>query len=117
MGNVNQTSANEVNLPQKSAPNTTGILVLGILSIIPGVATLGLLGIILGIITLSLAAGTHESINENPGKYSKNSIQLVKAGKTCGIIGITLSALFFIFLIVYAISFGASLMANPDYYL
>ncbi len=103
-------------LKREQVPNNMAVLILGILSIIPGVVFFGLLGIILGIITLSIAAGAMELINQNPGKYTKSSIQLVKAGRICGIIGLILSSLFMIILFIFALSFSSSLMGNTDYY-
>lgn len=117
MENASHTSVSETKNNQEEAPNNIGILILGVLSIVPGTISFGLLGIILGIVTLSLAAGTNEAINKHPEKYTASSIRLVKTGKICGIIGLVLSALIFISLIIMAISYSSSLMGNPDFYL
>ena len=91
-------------------PNSTGVLVLGILSIFPGCFCYGLLGVIMGIISISLASGANKLIKKNPTKYSESSIQLVKAGKICGIIGLCVSSLYIIYLIGVLIFVGSLAM-------
>ncbi|MFD1552009.1 DUF4190 domain-containing protein [Putridiphycobacter roseus] len=94
----------------KALPNATAVLVLGILSIVTCIAY-GVVGLILGIIALVLSKKDKEMYLTNPTAYEvsyKNS----KAGKVCAIIGVSLSALFFIYLIG-VILFLAS---NATYY-
>lgn len=100
----------------EKVPNNVGVLVLGILSIIPGCTCYGLLGVILGIIALSLASVANKLIKQNPGKYSESSIQLVRAGRICAIVGVSLSALFLLIIIGYIALVGTIVFSNPLIY-
>jgi ribose/xylose/arabinose/galactoside ABC-type transport system permease subunit len=79
-------------------PNATASLVLGILSIVFCV-TYGTIGIILGIIGLVLANKDRKLYQSNPEAYSIDSYKNSNAGRTCSIIGLVLSGLFFLFAI------------------
>ncbi len=82
----------------KSLPNATAVLVLGILSIVT-CWLYGVVGLILGIIAVVLAKKDKELYDSNPQAYElsyKNS----KAGKVCGIIGLCLSGIFFLYIII-----------------
>lgn len=79
-------------------PNATAVLVLGILSIVTCVFY-GIVGIILGIIALSLHGKDKALYKTNPAKYEA-SFKNSKAGYICGIIGLSLSALWIIYIIV-----------------
>ena len=71
-------------------PNSTAILVLGIVSIVGVLCTQGLLGIILGIIGLVLSGAPMRMYKENPDAYTEASIKNLKAGRICSIIGVSL---------------------------
>ncbi|HLV42151.1 MAG TPA: hypothetical protein VKY37_07725 [Brumimicrobium sp.] len=101
----------------KQVPNSKLIMAFGILSIIPGAFAFGLLGIVLGIITLSIASGSMELIEHNHNKYSEKSIKHLKIGRGCAIIGLILSSLIFIGLLIYAMSYSASLLGDSSYYM
>ena len=104
---------------QETLPKSTTVLVLGILSIFPGIACVGIAGVVLGIITLVISKKTKIEIENNPGKYTDSSITLQKAGRICGIIGLSLSSLYFIFWIVYFVIIGTIIGAagaNSMYY-
>ncbi len=88
-------------LGNEKVPNSVGALVLGICSIFPGCFCYGVVGIACGIIALVLASKANKLVEEHPNRYTKESIQLVKAGKICGIIGLALSSLYLIFIIAY----------------
>ena len=75
-------------------PNATTILILGILSIV--VCQL------LGIVALIMGNNSIDLYKRNPGSYSAESYNNVKAGRICGIIGICLLAFVIIFWIVGA---------------
>lgn len=94
-------------LGNEKVPNNVGILVLGICSIFPGCFCYGIVGIACGIIALVMASKATKLIKENPGRYTAESIQLVKAGKICGIIGLCLSSIYLIFLILYLVIVGS----------
>ncbi len=79
-------------------PNATAILVLGIISI----ATCwlyGIFGIIFGIIAIVLHSKAKATYLSNKAKYEQ-SYKNAKAGFICGIIGLSLSVLFLIYVIV-----------------
>ena len=111
MEELDQGIDNLPSLGTEKVPNNAGVLVLGILSIFPGCACYGILGIILGIIALSLASGANKLIKQNPGRYTESSIQMVKAGRICGIIGLALSSLYIVILVIYLVIFGSVFMA------
>lgn len=95
---------------QPPLPNSVGVLVLGILSIV-FCWGYGIVGIILGIIALSLASKAGVLLNQNPGVYSPASINNMKAGRVCAIIGLVLSALLLLFVII-AIAFGIAIFSS-----
>ena len=104
---------------QETLPKSTTILVLGILSIFPGIACVGIAGVVLGIITLVMSKKTKIEIENNPGKYTDSSIKLHNAGRVCGIVGLSLSSVYFIFWIVYFVIIGTIIGAagaNSMYY-
>ena len=84
-------------MEQQKLPNSTLILVLGILSI-PMCCCYGFVGLILGIIAIVLANKAAKIYAENPEGYT--GYQNVKTGKILGIIGIILGVLYMIFIIV-----------------
>lgn len=86
-------------MEQQKLPNSTLILVFGILSIVT-CCCYGIVGLILGIIALVLAKKATQIYAENPEQYT--GFQNVKTGKILAIIGIvlsTLTLLYFIWLI------------------
>lgn len=74
---------------QEKLPNSGGILALGIL----GIVLAGGIGIILSIIALSMAPGAIRTYEQNPGRFTEGSLKNVKAGRTCAIIGMSLTVL------------------------
>ena len=97
---------------QQQVPNSTAVLVLGIISIV-GCFCYGIVGLILGIIALVLASKANTLLEQNPAIYSEASIKNLKAGKVCAIIGTSISALFFLFMIVYIIIVGSVIAGMP----
>ncbi len=75
-------------------PNSTAVLVLGIVSIVGVLCTQGILGIILGIIGLVLASYPMKLAKQNPDLYTESSIKNLKAGRICSIIGVSLGGAF-----------------------
>ena len=82
----------------KKVPNSTAVLVLGILSIVT-CWLYGIIGLILGIIAIVLHKKDKALYQTNPSSYAE-SFKNSKAGFVCAIIGVSLSALFVIYLIV-----------------
>ncbi|MBZ9731023.1 DUF4190 domain-containing protein [Salegentibacter sp. JZCK2] len=90
-------------MERQQLPNSTLILIFGILSII-GCCCYGILGIIFGIITLVMAKRAEEIYNAEPELYT--GYQNVKTGKILAIIGLILSAISLISTIVMFIVYG-----------
>jgi len=101
---VNQTPAN----PLPPVPNSTAVLVLGILSIV-GCWCYGLPGIILGIIALVLGSKAKALYKNNPSQYSVGSSKNLNAGYICAIIGTCLSGICILVILAEIIFFGAAL--------
>ena len=96
--------------PQK-LPNSTLILVFGIISIVT-CCCYGVIGLIFGIIALILANKALKQHAENPEIYE--GVKNVKTGRILAIIGIVLNVLFMIY-IIWAISFfGWDALQDPD---
>jgi hypothetical protein len=79
-------------------PNATAIMVLGICSIV-----LCTLGPILGTIALILAKNAKAEFESKPGAYDPGSFGSVKTGRICGLIGLIVGILSWIFFICYFI--------------
>lgn len=94
----------------KNLPNATGVLVLGILSIVT-CWLYGVIGIILGVIALVMHKKDKELYKSNPSAYAA-SFKNSNAGKICAIIGLSLSALWFIYFVVIIIIFAGVAGAN-----
>ena len=100
-------------MEQKSLPNATAALVLGIISIVSSCFLFGLVGLITGIIGLVLGNKDKGLYAATPEGYTESSMKLSKAGRVCSIIGIILSALAAIFFIIYVVFMGAAISALP----
>ena len=85
-------------------PNSTLILVFGILSIVT-CCCYGIIGLPLGIIALVMANKATKLYAADPEVYS--GFQNVKAGKIMGIIGIILNSIYLIIVIWFYITMGA----------
>ena len=100
------------NVVQQPLPNSTAILVLGIISIAL-CWCYGIIGITLGIIALVLSGKTLALYKTNPNAYTIASYNNAKAGKICGIIGLSLSALVLIWIVIYFVFIGALIYSLP----
>ncbi|MFT5821403.1 MAG: hypothetical protein ACI8ZM_002656 [Crocinitomix sp.] len=92
------------NYPQ-ALPNATAVLVLGILSIVT-CWIYAIPGVILGIIALSLHKSDKALYESNRVKYEA-SFANSNAGKICAIIGLSLSALFLIYILFILVIVGS----------
>lgn len=90
-------------MEKQSLPNSTLILILGILSIIT-CCCYGIIGLILGIITLVLAKSATREYVGNPELYS--GYGNVKTGKVLAIIGIVLALIYIVIIIIMIIFYG-----------
>lgn len=88
---------------QQQLPNSTLILVFGILSIV-GCCCWGVVGLIFGIVALVMSKKAIETHNANPGMYS--GYNNVKIGRILAIIGIILSVLALIANLVMIVLYG-----------
>lgn len=84
-------------LIKSALPNSTAVLVMGIISIV----FCNFVGLILGIIAIVLAKKDMETYNSNPEAYTLDSLNNIKTGKICAIIGTILSAILMIFVLIY----------------
>jgi hypothetical protein len=96
---------NASNNTGEELPNATTTLVLGILSIV-GCFLYAIPGIVLGIIGLSIHGKDKRMYEAEPERYEQ-SFKNAKAGYICSIIGLSMSALYFLIL-VWAIFVVAS---------
>ena len=98
---------------KQQLPSSNITLILGILSMLFG---FGMVGLILGIIALSISAEPKKMYLANPDMYYGYSN--LKAGRTCAIIGICLSAVVIIIVIVVVVLMimgGGSAVKTSDY--
>ena len=84
-------------------PNSTAVLVLGIVSIVGVLCSQGILGIVLGVIGLVLSGTPMKLYKENPNLYTEGSVKNFKAGRICSIIGVSLGGAIFLFVILLVI--------------
>jgi hypothetical protein len=89
---------------RKELPNSTAVLVLGILSIV-FCWCYGIPGIVMGTIALVLSNQSVKYFNTNPDPRLWIGYGNMQAGKICAIIGTCLSAIF-MFWVIYAIATG-----------
>jgi len=80
-------------MEKQKLPNSTAVLILGILSIIT-CCCWGFVGLILGIVALILAKKDIVLYNENPDQYEGHSN--INTGRVLAIIGIVLSSIYLI---------------------
>ena len=85
---------------QKNLPNSTTVLVLGILSIVFSCWYFSIVGIILSIMALVLARKDLLTYYENKPQFTLSSFNNLKAGRICAIIGLSVAVIFFIILIL-----------------
>ena len=99
--------------PQVALPNSTGVLVLGILSIPACCFYRGILGIVLAVIALVLAGKAQNLDASNPGDYTDKSRSNLKAGKICAIIGFIINAILILILTWLVSKFGWEVLSDP----
>ena len=93
-----------------AVPYSTSVLVLGILSIVI-CWCYGIVGIVLAIIALVQTKKAMLAYNASPGGYSLSSLNNLKAGKVCAIIGLVVSCLMLLYVIFVLVLFGAAMSA------
>jgi hypothetical protein len=99
---------------QQPLPDSTAVLVLGILSILFSF-WFNFIGLVLGIIALVKASKANSIYLSNPNMYLQNSYVNMRAGKICAIVGTSLSAMFLLITLMFIgvlVSFFTSLPWN-----
>lgn len=94
-------------------PNATAALVLGIVSIAL-CWCYGIVGLITGIIAVVIGSKAMKAHALEPGRYTEGSFKNAQAGKVCGIIGLALSALMFLYLVFMIVIYGFGAFAMFD---
>ncbi len=95
----------------ETLPNSIGILVMGILSIVL-CWCYGIPGIALGIISLVMSKKAFELYESSPGKYTEASFKNVKTGKILAFVGLGVSALYIIYVIAMFVIAGSGGFGN-----
>ncbi|OBQ56634.1 DUF4190 domain-containing protein [Tamlana sp. s12] len=98
-------------MEQQKLPNSTLILVFGILSI-PLCCCYGIVSITLGIVAIVLANKAAKLYAENPELYT--GYQNVKVGKILAIIGIVLGVLYIVFIVMLISMFGWETLQDQE---
>lgn len=106
---INQQFGNSGQIP---IPNSTAVLVLGIISIAL-CWCYGIVALTCGIIGIVLANKGKALYDANPSAYTLTSFNNLKGGKICSIIGLSLGALYLIFVIVYLVILGTAFTMLP----
>ena len=96
---------------QQTVPNSVAVLVLGIISIVM-CWCYGIISVILAIVAVVLASQGEKIYQANPQQFSIASYKNLRAGKICAIIGLSLGALFLIYVIIYVIIAGSLAFAG-----
>ncbi len=93
-------------------PNSTAVLVLGIISIAL-CWCYGIVALTCGIIAIVLGNKAMALYKANPTAYTLSSYNNTKGGRICGIIGVCLGALYLIIVIVYLVIIGTAFSMLP----
>lgn len=98
---------------QQPVPNSTTVLVLGIVSIV-GCFCYGIVGTICGIIAIILAGQGKKLYEQNASAYTEASYKNLKAGKICAIIGLIMSVLYILIIIGVIMFIGIEGLKHPE---
>ena len=98
-------------MEKQTLPNSTLVLVMGILSIV-GCCCYGLPGLICGIVAVVLGNKATNLYKQAPEEYL--GFENVKAGKIMGIIGIVLSVLAMIYILWVISMIGWDALGDPE---
>lgn len=95
---------------QQNLPNANLILLLGILSIVLCWWHLvSIAGIVLGTVTIALARKEVALYHSSPERFTVSSLNNVRTGRTCAVIGLIISIVIFILVSLFLIGMLASL--------
>ena len=93
---------------QRSLPNASAVMALGIISII-GCCCYGVPGVVCSIVALILYSKDAQLFQANPESYSN-----LRTGRICAIVGLIPSILFLLFWIFVMITAGFGILSNPQ---
>lgn len=96
----------------QSVPNSTATLVLGILSIV-FCWCYGIIGLTLAIIAIVISKKGKTDYENNPESFTRSSYNNLKAGRICAIIGLSLSAVYVVYILIMFMFYGALLTSMP----
>jgi small-conductance mechanosensitive channel len=108
----NQEITNQTQGSQKPLPNSSTVLVLGIVSIVLCWCH-GIIGLILAIIALVLANKDMALYDQNPELYTQSSYNNLKSGRTIAIIGLVLAGIFLFMMIIGLLFWGLNFAMYP----
>ena len=95
---------------RQNLPNANTVLILGIASILLcWWHFISVIGIALALTALILANKETRLYYQNPGIYSESSLNNVKTGRICALIGLIISLIIFAFVVLLAIGLIATL--------
>lgn len=98
---------------EQTLPNSTPVLIMGILSIL-SCCCYGIFGIVFGIIGLVLGNKDRALYLANPTAYKLSSYKNSSAGRVCSIIGLSLSLLYLLAIIAVIAIYGFAFLQNPQ---
>ena len=98
---------------QRSLPNASAVLALGIISII-GCCCYGIPGVVCSIVALILYSKDAQLYQSNPEWYTASSYSNLRTGRLCAIIGLIPSILFLLFWIFIMLTAGFGILSNPQ---
>ncbi len=98
----NETTQNTTITNQIQLTNSTGVLVMGIFSIVCFCClAAGIFGITLGILSLVFGNKAIKEYLVSPEKYTEQSYKNAKAGRVCGIVGLSIGGLWIVGVLIY----------------
>lgn len=110
---MNTQQITQSNNTLKELPNSTAVLVMGIISLVCFCCIAsGIAGIILAIVGLTMANKALKIYAENPEIYTEKSYKNTKAGRVCAIIGICLGGVWVIGVAIYLSIVGFAVLAS-----
>ena len=100
--------------PKTALPNASAVLALGISSIV-GCLCYGIVGVICAIIAIVLSNKDLALYRATPGQYTVSSYNNLKTGRTCAIIGLSMSAILLVAVIILIITLGTVVITDPSF--
>ncbi|MBN2174802.1 MAG: hypothetical protein JW731_11770 [Bacteroidales bacterium] len=112
MENTTSESSQPTTQVQIPLPNSSTVLILGIISIVLCWCH-GIFGLIIAIIALVLANRDMSLYAQNPERYTPSSYSNLKTGRTIAIIGLVLAAVFMFMLVIGLLFLGLNFAMFP----